>query len=445
MTTQFAPLEVKPGVSLGPFKLGAFVNDVLRQIREAFLPRQPEFDVVYSAESPLDTQVILRCKELGLQLRFEPRSQRLVCVEASNLSELPLSYQKSLFSGSAVAEDYVSSFIKVYRLFGPTYPGKYDPEVEHYVIKYQGLCIMFRIPQQFAETYEINDELPIELPDGSSPTLARLFVYSGFDLNVPVLPPLQETDKFAANPVRVFVRESGTVVEVGGRKNAIYLGASVQDVQTELGSPTEVYFKEDDKMLIHSPQTRGIRVDADAAGVSKVTFHTPEEKTGRNAGDEAVTSAACFNSSDYFYNYFDLGMDVLFDKESHCVKKIILHTNMPGHAEFAIYRKCAFVLHYNDSANDSPDADHVEGLAQGKPKSKVKLSRLHSRPRTPAAPITSESQWPEVEASLGSAGKPMVRDTGAVTNPFGATFLYAYDGVIFEVLKSGYIASVTLF
>ena len=65
------------------------------------------------------------------------------------------------------------------------------------------------------------------------------------------------------------------------------------------------------------------------------------------------------NSSDYFYNYFTLGLvsrqlmgnefrcacflnnetlsscqDILFDANSHKVKKIILHTNFPGHYNF---------------------------------------------------------------------------------------------------------------
>ena len=426
--------EVKPGVALGPFKLGSFVNDVLRQMQDAFLPERPEIDVLYSSEQPLGTQVILRSKELGLQLRFEPTSQRLVCIEVSNLNKMPLSYQNCVFSGAS-EDSYVESFIKVYGLFGPTYPGKYDPEFEHYVIKYQGLCIMFHIPEEFSEMYEINDELPIELPNGTSPSLSRLFVYSGFDVNVPVLPPLKD-EVASGQPTRVFIQESGTSIEVNGKKGALLLGATLQDVQTELGTPAKVYFKEDDKMRIHSPQMRGIRVDPNAKGKSSVTFHAPEQSNP--PAEEPLNSAACFKSSDYFYNYFELGIDVLFDKGSHTVKKVILHTNVPGHSEFSIYRKCAFVLHYHEKAN-SPGSKGHRDLA------KAELNRFHSRPRSPGAPITSESQWTDVEAALGSAGKPMVRDTGAVTNPFGASYLYAYDGVIFEVLKSGHIASVTLF
>lgn len=46
---------------------------------------------------------------------------------------------------------------------------------------------------------------------------------------------------------------------------------------------------------------------------------------------------------------------------------------------------------------------------------------------------------------MGSAGKPLVYSKGGNASPFGASLFYAYDGVIFEVLRSGPIATVTLF
>jgi hypothetical protein len=40
---------------------------------------------------------------------------------------------------------------------------------------------------------------------------------------------------------------------------------------------------------------------------------------------------------DYFYNYFHLGFDVLFDGVTHRCKKIVLHGNVPGHFDFQRY------------------------------------------------------------------------------------------------------------
>lgn len=55
----------------------------------------------------------------------------------------------------------------------------------------------------------------------------------------------------------------------------LHFGASVEDVLTLLGAPSRVYYKDEDKMRIHSPQAH------------------------RRA-------PAPF--SDYFYNYFTLGL-----------------------------------------------------------------------------------------------------------------------------------------
>lgn len=81
---------------------------------------------------------------------------------------------------------------------------------------------------------------------------------------------------------------------------------------------------------------------------------------------------------DYFYNYFTRGLDILFDGQvcnlhhafvsiqcataqlimetptcllyfqTHKIKKFVLHTNFPGHADFNSYIKCNFVIHGSD-------------------------------------------------------------------------------------------------
>ena len=42
-------------------------------------------------------------------------------------------------------------------------------------------------------------------------------------------------------------------------------------------------------------------------------------------------------ANDYFYNYFHLGLDVLFEAHSHSVKKLQLHTNFLNCYEFHMY------------------------------------------------------------------------------------------------------------
>lgn len=85
-----------------------------------------------------------------------------------------------------------------------------------------------------------------------------------------------------------------------------------------------------------------------------------------SASDPRPKTTIC---GDYFYNYFTRGLDILFDGEvgnssnrvicsihmfslftilpllqTHKVKKFVLHTNYPGHADFNSYIKCNFVI-----------------------------------------------------------------------------------------------------
>lgn len=48
--------------------------------------------------------------------------------------------------------------------------------------------------------------------------------------------------------------------------------------------------------------------------------------------------------SDFFFNYFTLGLDILFDARTQKAKKLILHTNYPGHYNFNMYHRCEFKL-----------------------------------------------------------------------------------------------------
>ena len=79
-----------------------------------------------------------------------------------------------------------------------------------------------------------------------------------------------------------------------------------------------------------------------------------------------IHSAATENTgpADYFYNYFHLGVDVLFDGRSHMMKKVILHTNHPTHELFSQYARCFFQVPIAPSdAGKMPDAS-VGALSQ---------------------------------------------------------------------------------
>lgn len=98
-----------------------------------------------------------------------------------------------------------------------------------------------------------------------------------------------------------------------------------------------------------------------------------------SASDPRPRTTLC---GDYFYNYFSRGLDILFDGQvlssfihcesfygevlhsnflvekkthnnplilqTHKIKKFVLHTNFPGHADFNSYIKCNFSIYSAD-------------------------------------------------------------------------------------------------
>lgn len=60
-------------------------------------------------------------------------------------------------------------------------------------------------------------------------------------------------------------------------------------------------------------------------------------------------------------------------------------------------------------------------------------------------PITADSKLEEILSAFGHQGGPALHHRLGASHPFGPSYLYAYRGVVFEVLQNGLIATVTLF
>ncbi|KAG7300805.1 hypothetical protein JYU34_015140, partial [Plutella xylostella] len=173
----------------------------------------------------------------------------------------------------------------------------------------------------------------------------------------------------------------------------VRFGDSCEAVARALGAPARLFFKAEDKMRIHRP--------------------TPRRRAAP--------------ASDYFFNYFTLGLDVLFDARTHQVKKFVLHTNYPGHYNFNMYHRCEFQLPVQ------PDKSDPNSLVD-----------TVSSPVT----ITAYSKWEAVSGALRVCERPVVLNRASstnTTNPFGSTFCYNYQDLIFEVMSNNYIASITLY
>lgn len=62
--------------------------------------------------------------------------------------------------------------------------------------------------------------------------------------------------------------------------------------------------------------------------------------------------------------------------------------------------------------------------------------------------VTAYSKWDKISCRLAPSDRPVVLHRASSTNtanPFGSTFCYGYQDIIFEVMSNNYIASVTLY
>ncbi|KAF3421061.1 hypothetical protein E2986_08076 [Frieseomelitta varia] len=178
--------------------------------------------------------------------------------------------------------------------------------------------------------------------------------------------------------------------------NLVLFGDTCEDVLSALGAPSRVFFKAEDKMRIHSPHAH------------------KRDKIRR---------------SDFFYNYFTLGLDVLFDAKTQCVKKFVLHTNYPGHYNFNMYHRCEFSLTLPPENNSTESG---------------KLIDVSPSPVT----ITAYTKWDRISEQLKASARPVVLNRASstnTTNPFGCTFCYGIRDAIVEVMANQHIASVTLY
>ncbi|EFJ28090.1 hypothetical protein SELMODRAFT_231702 [Selaginella moellendorffii] len=383
-------LDLRPGAGIGAFSLGMPVCEALAYIEQ----HHSVFDVVhikFNDEDPLQFDLVISFPEHGFHLRFEPRTQRLRLIEVYDVQRLQMRYATSSIGGPSVA----ATFVAVYALFGPTFPGSFDAKRNIYTLFYPGLAFTFPIPGQYTNCCQDREaELPIEFPDGTTPVMSRVCIYDGAlggnveaganlaALIKKAIPPQLPSGSLYMEEVHAKLAED---LFFTTSKKRLPFGASPQDVWAELGRPDGIHQKQVDPMVIHS------------------------------ASDPRPNSALC---GDYFYNYFARGLDILFDGQTHRIKKFVLHTNFPAHTDFNSYIKCNFVIHCPLTGSDEKDSHYV---------------------------ITGDTKWPQIQQLLGDAGRAAIQTQGSVSNPFGPTFVYGYRNIAFEVMKNGHIATVTLF
>ncbi|ETV81570.1 hypothetical protein, variant 2 [Aphanomyces astaci] len=356
--------EIVLGRKVGPLQLGATLSEVITVLKQRSPVRA--FEIEYNEDEPYASDIVINSPDDGFKLQFHSVTQLLTVIDVYQVNNLALRYQSNILCG----KDATPTFLSVYQLVGPTYPGTYDPATKLYTLHYVGGSFRFPIPKEFEKLYRNKDVLPLELPNGSTPAAMGLSIYGGNGVpstNQAIPVPLKQ---HYYEPVVVdMANMHKLVVTFPTSRREIRIGDTPQEVISALGPPSSTYFKP----------------SLDASSLS----------TG----------------GEYFHNFADLGIDVMYSAW-HAVSKIILRTNLPGHGEFNSYFKCNYQLQHFGATVAATTSSHM----------------------TVTPETTWSSMVKALDVSSEALRRPIVYDNGSAKDPFHASRFYApFDGCLVEV------------
>ncbi|KAL4241914.1 PHAF1 family protein [Abortiporus biennis] len=272
---------------------------------------------------------------------------------------------------------------RVSRAFGPTYPG--------YDLRYPGAWFSF---DDDGRTEGLRGSS--QRSDDRTQEVKRVVVTQRLDNNE-LEDPLSEV-----KPCRVMMADiEKCIIKVKQGVDLYFFGASskalririgvttAQDLLCDLGQPKQVFYKQDDRMHIHSKDSQA------NAEIGKA----------------------------YFYNYFQYGIDFLISGSTSRVKKIIIHTNIPGTPMFQRYKRCPWAIEGQpeDDEDDTPPRkwfyDRYEDI----------------------------SHFIKPGENPPSMHLDRTEDQEKLTLPNPTTRLLGFDGIILEVTESAQVMCVMLF
>ncbi|EIW62010.1 UPF0183-domain-containing protein [Trametes versicolor FP-101664 SS1] len=372
-------LDVRPGSGLGMFEIGTSlwnVLDTLRSLQHFF----PQVDVKYDPDSPT-TPIILHLRP-HLDLLFSGHHQRLHTISIKKLRDpnppLTLTYKTSILSSS---EDALKR-VGVSRMFGPTYPGD--------DLRYPGVSFSFE-----EESRGAAPKSPTISDDRHQEVKRIIIAQKNLDGEPrDALDEVRECPAMAGDLSRAVVKiHEGVTLQFypsGSEPVHVMLGSTTaQDLTVDLGPPLRVHYKEDDRMTIHS---RSNQAEVDEDG-------------------------------DYFYNYQQHGIDFLVSGSTHTVKKVVLHSNVPGTPLFQRYKRCPWDI------EGRPEDDEDESPPRKRFYERVEEIHHFLAPgEAPPSMILNRTD-----------------DEDGLRLPSSTTRLFGYDGIILEATESGQVVSVMLF
>lgn len=444
--------SINPGHSLGPIELGSLLWNVLSILRA----QQVTFNHVqlsWESEKPATGFMLLSITSPPIRLLFEGLSQRLLLIEAHEpashdrpIGACPplrqwIHYQNQSLSQAVGPNEPGVTLRVIHRLFGPTYPP--SPHIAHpdeVVVSYPGVAFSFtreilsRVIMSVQPTgdYLTHDSKATQLTEAYfKPRMPQYLSSIDGDLKFAKIKLGRMSFEEPTSVLFSFLASSPNH-EISDLE--IIIGRSTsEDVICDFGAPLRTFWKEDDRMKIH----------------------THLRSVGRPAGQHE-------DPNPYFMSYFNIGVDFLIDPITHVVLKVILHSNIPGEILFARYSRCPWFICFDDQDVPSTEkASFVNQKIKNNPESRdaeyceVEASDIPEKPCDPTNPPVSDGSISKASAtppvSLSHMIEPamlldrtadMIDDGLILRRP---TKLYGHQGIVLEVTQDDDVETVWLF
>ena len=300
-------LDVVPGVSVGPFVLGMPIGDAIKQIQLNTSRSNESFSLEESAN------IDLRIPSLNATLRFDSATQTLVKIKLSK------PWRATVFVVTHTAPKH-----RRLHLLSPDDPLTHSTlqKVQIGVRRLRPIDSRTRCESTYVgASFRFDTDGPKQLRSltifsGSSehtiPTPFSIYRPNGLYLARSVA-PLTSPDSNSPD-IRGLIFELSFSVDAREKKfrASISFGDSIQDVMTELGHPDKIYVQEKPKRQLDK---------------KKNASHLSSQPSGN-----------------IYLNYLGLGVDVVIDRDSLSVQNFVLHSNVPRHYDFGVYRRCPFQI-----------------------------------------------------------------------------------------------------
>ncbi|KAL0208518.1 hypothetical protein P9112_011105 [Eukaryota sp. TZLM1-RC] len=399
-------LQLEAGHGLHPFILGMTFKEVMREIQH-YESIVPSVRFTYREQNHLEHPLTLNLEQNGLVFYFEPISQRLFQIEINlGSDDLNLFFKRDGREIDFMGPSLPPRLNFLYEVFGATTPGIYDAESQLFKLRYPCMEFHFPIANQYQKYFEkSNLNIRVDYPDGAAPVASKMKFFYSYKLeDEPKLPPLPPVSPSISPSNAVYFEQIGIDF-----KGTVTLMDRYPTVSLSLGEPLQ----------------RVLSI-----------FGDPEATFPRQSGTGVRRSMK--KKDGYVLNYFSRGIDILMDGVLHEVDMIRLFTNFPGHPLFNVYQRANFAIADTAVANREEETFTTE----------EKLSNTPTPPLPKTEPSSSllfSSTLDDLKVALGEPSEPLVHNPASSANPYGPSHFYVYDKSIFEVIRNGHLASLTLY